>query len=123
MAILALLLVGLWCLYTTFFWAATLLMKDNISARFDREWMVWYYLGFFIQLTVLSYAAIVPFINLMRYANSLGHLKDGSEAGLERTMQLNRTFWTQSSYLAWGATWLLTYLIGVATLGTLLHWQ
>ncbi|HAZ66142.1 MAG TPA: hypothetical protein DCY41_05215, partial [Opitutae bacterium] len=81
------------------------------------------YKGFFVQLTLLAYAGIVPFIHLLRYAHSLGDLKDGSQVVLERSLKLHRTFWTQSSYLAWGMAWLLTYTLGVATLGVLLHWQ
>lgn len=123
MAILALLLIGLWCLLTTYFWVAVALMKGSISSKFDREWMAAYYTGFLIQLTFLAWAAILPFVSLMRYASSLGDLKDDSQVGLERALQLNRTFWKQSSYLAWGVAWLLVYLLGVATLGTVLHWQ
>lgn len=123
MAWLAILLIGLWCLFTAYFWLATALMKGTIAGRFDRAWMGWYYKGFFIQLTLLAYAGIVPFIHLLRYAHSLGDLKEDSLVGLEHSLQLHRTFWTQTSYLAWGMVWLLTYLLGVATLGVVLHWQ
>lgn len=123
MAWLGLFFIALWCLWTTSIWLAETLFKGGIFPKFDRNWMEWYYKGFFIQLTLYAFAAIIPFVNLLRYAMSLGALQDGLTTTLERSLQLNRTFWTHACYLAWGMAWLVVYMISIATLGVLLHWE
>lgn len=106
MAILALILLGLWCLFTTAAW-----ISPNAMPRYTGA-MRWYFLGFVAQLTLYAYAAIVPFANLLRYARSLLSLREGDREGLARAIGLNVLFWRQCSYLMWGMVWLLVYLLG-----------
>ena len=110
MAILALVLLGLWCLVATTAWFLPDVMPDH------RGWQRYFFLGFYGQLTLYVYAAIIPFVGLLRYARALGALKEGDRAGLIRAIELHGTFWRQCSLLMWGMVWLFVYAVagGVA---------
>lgn len=104
MAILAIILVSLWVLLFTAGWFRI----DSI--RIGDRWSQWFFLGFMAQVTLLAYAAIIPFLNLDRYARSLRALGEDDREGLARAIELNLRFWRQCSYLMWGMAWLLVYL-------------
>jgi len=76
----------------------------------------YFFLGFYGQFTLYVYAAIIPFVGLLRYARALGALKEGDRAGLNRAIELHGTFWRQCSLLMWGMVWLFAYAVagGVA---------
>lgn len=114
MAILAIILLSLWVIAFTATW-----FRPDALQMYD-GWMQWFFLGFLAQVTLYAYAAVIPFLNLCRYARSLFALREGDPAGLERAIDLNIRFWRQCSYLMWGMAWLLTYLVGGSIIGTLL---
>lgn len=106
MSVLAIILISLWVLLFTAIWFRI----DTISMY--TAWKHWYFLGFTAQITLFAYAAIIPFINLNRYAESLRALGEDDREGLARVIELNVRFWRQCSYLMWGMAWLLVYLLG-----------
>ena len=114
MAILAIILLSLWVIVFTAIW----FRPDTL--RMYQGWMQAFFLGFMTQLTLYAYAAVIPFLNLCRYARSLFALGDGDREGLALAIDLNIRFWRQCSYLMWGMVWLLTYMVGGSIIGTLL---
>lgn len=107
MAILALFLLGLWSLVVGISW-----FTPGVFPAFT-GWERGFFLGFYAQLTLFVFAALLPFLTLLRYAASLFALRDGDRAMLERALELNARFWRQCAWLMWGMVWLFAYaLIG-----------
>lgn len=118
-AIVALVLCALWFLIAAAGWIEFSLGLLHLPEAPTR-WMEILRAGMMIQLSLVAFASPIPFINLLRHANSLGQLREGDEAGLLRALELNRTFWRQTCWLAWGVAWLLVYLFGGGMLGMLI---
>ena len=107
MALLALFFVALWCLLCSAIW----IDPRALAKVEDPSWLRPFMFGFFVQLTVFSFAAIAPFVLLLRYALALFALKDGDRPGLERVVDLNVHFWRQCAYLMWGVVWLFAFVV------------
>ena len=113
MAILALVLLGFWCVVTTAAWV--------IPGVFPQQagWEWYFFRGFFAQLTFLAYAAILPFLSLLRYARALAALGTADREVFARAVGLHGLFWRQCSWLMWGMVWLLAYALVGGVVGRL----
>lgn len=119
-AIVALVFCALWCLMVVAGWVMVLSGKTLQPAHHGPGWMETLQTTWALQLSLVILASPIPFISLLRYADSLGEMRDGDEAVLLRALELNRTFWRQASWLAWGVAWLVIYFFGGGTLGLLI---
>lgn len=120
MAILALAFCALWCLMVVAGWVMVLSGKTLVPPLDGPGWASTLQSTWMAQLCLVILASPIAFVSLLRYANSLGELRDGDEASLLRALELNRTFWRQACWLGWGAAWLVVYLFGGGMLGMLL---
>ena len=119
MAGLAFFFCSLWCLLAAAGWIE-FLMGVPFMPQEKTAWVKVLQAGFAVQLSLLAFASPIPFVTLWRYAKSLGQLKENDVAGLQRSLELSRTFWRRACYLGWGSAWLLVYLFGGGTLGLLI---
>lgn len=119
-AIIGLFFCALWCLMVVAGCIMVLSGDVLLPPREEPSWVNTLQVTWTLQLCLVILGSPIPFVSLLRYAGSLGDLREGDEASLLRALGRNRTFWRQARWLGWGAAWLIIYLFGGGTLGLLI---